>query len=141
MPLGRLSNFSLCNIVPRGLVVTQMIQRLCSSSPARAPPLTGVTRLPFASVWHLPGDGKWKFQSKRKNVLLLHRSEVSTEVVLHPVAPTFTCRASQVVGDEQVGPGSTALRPWHRCGMPLFHIAYCNSNCARFNLKRRGFCC
>ena len=26
MPLGRLSNFSLCNVVPRGLVVTQMIE-------------------------------------------------------------------------------------------------------------------
>lgn len=58
-------SFLLCS--SRSVFMRQSVtQHLCSSSPARAPPLTGVTRLPFPSVWHLPGDRKWRFQSNVK---------------------------------------------------------------------------
>ena len=133
----RSQSFLLCS--SRSVFMRQSVtQHLCSSS-ARAPLLTGVTRLPFPSVWHLPGDRKWRFQSNVK--ICCHctgprctQRWFSTPWLLPSPAETHELWAmSRWVWASPLAPRG--------CSMPLIHTAYCNSNCARFNLKRRGFCC
>ena len=127
--------FLLCS--SRSVFMRQSVtQHLCSSS-SRAPLLTGVTRLPSPSVWHLPGDGKWRFQSHVKICCRCTGPRCVQRRFSTPWLPPSPAEPHEL----------WAMSRWVRappraprgCSMPLIHTAYRNSTVQGLIWKEEGF--